>query len=123
MLTRESDDLHRLTLRPVVFGDAGNEVTLTGTGDHYVWTDEAGWMRIDKLATGNRLHYVNGSLYEVTAIEELEGTHTVHTLQVEHDGVFYADGFLVQHLCGRLTLDMRPTTAATDEPATAEAAR
>jgi hypothetical protein len=108
MLTRESDELHRLTLRPLVFGDAENELTLTGTADHYVWADHAGWTRIDKLATGDCLHYHDGRLYEIRAIEKLPGTHTVHTLQVETDGVFYADGFLVQHLCGRLKGDMRP---------------
>ncbi|GAA5482918.1 hypothetical protein Hsar01_02144 [Haloferula sargassicola] len=123
MLTRESDDVYEVTLRPVVFGDAENEKTLTGTGNHYIWTDHAGWLRLDKLKPGDRLHYTGGELYEITGIEHLPGTHTVHTLQVAVDGVFYADGFLVQHLCGRLENDMQPGPAPPAETETAAETR
>lgn len=107
MITRESDDLHQLTLRPLVFGDAADDVTLTGTAGHYVWTDQHGWRRIDQLEADDCLHHHDGRLFRLVKSEKLEETHPVYTLQLKDDSVFYADGFLVQHLCGEMRTGMK----------------
>jgi hypothetical protein len=100
LLVRESDDVYELALEPLVFGEEKESLTLTGTGDHYVWSDSGAWTRIDKLKIGDCLHHQNGRLYKLTSSEKLEGRHRVFTLRVKDESVYYAGGFLVQELCG-----------------------
>jgi hypothetical protein len=119
LLVRESDDVYRLTLEPLVFG-GGEKLTLTGTGDHYVWSDSEAWTRIDKLKIGDCLHHKNGTLYKLVSSAKLDGKHRVYTLRVNDESVYYAGGFLVQELCGdhpgRIIAPLKTREGISDEP-------
>ena len=120
LLVRESDDVHQLTLKPLVFDSGNQDLTLIGTGDHYVWSDTEAWTRIDKLETGDILHHKNGKLYKLVSTEKLEGSYRVYTLKVKDESVYYAGGFLVQELCGehpfRATGSINLTGEVSEEP-------
>ncbi|YCM44551.1 FG-GAP-like repeat-containing protein [Verrucomicrobiaceae bacterium 227] len=102
MISREADNLFTLTLEPLVADGSNDVISLTGTGDHYVWTDRKGWERLDQLESGVCLHHQDGRTFQVIDKKALEGIHKVYTLRVQDDGVFYANNILVQHLCGIL---------------------
>jgi hypothetical protein len=108
VITRDADNLHRLSLKPMRGAVDKKPIVLTGTGDHYVWSDSSGWTRIDQLKPGDFLHHHVGRLFKLLKSEPLEGTHTVHTLRIKDDTAFYANGLLVQELCGDLNLRSVP---------------
>ncbi len=108
VITREADNLHRLSLKPMRGAVDEKPIVLTGTGDHYVWSDSSGWTRIDQLKPGDFLHHHDGRLFKLLKSELLEGSHTVHTLSIKDDTAFYANGLLVQELCGDFELRADP---------------
>ncbi|HLS27150.1 MAG TPA: hypothetical protein VK041_00755, partial [Opitutales bacterium] len=99
----ESDELYRLTVAPVSNRSTTREILVTG--EHRIWTDTNGWLAVRNLEVGEWLHGQSGEMIEIISTELLPGTHEVYTFQLQGDSAFYADGILVEDLCGGLYLE------------------
>jgi hypothetical protein len=91
----------------VVRLDGGRALRLTD--EHLVWVDGAGWKQAQHVKPGDRLSVWPDGSAPVRGNVAAEAPATVYTLELREETTFFADGVLVQHLCGAQVPGMRRT--------------
>jgi hypothetical protein len=91
------------------------------TPSHRIWVDGEGWKPAAQLEAGDWLQHADGEFRQVGRTELSESASRVYTLQLKSDNAFFANGWLVQDLCGGLTLP--PSALQTLEPLSQEGGR
>jgi len=91
----------------VVRLDGGRALRLTD--EHLVWVDGAGWKQAQHVKPGERLAVWPDASEPVTENVSAGAPATVYTLELREETTFFADGVLVQHLCGAQVPGMRRT--------------
>ena len=83
--------------------------TLRLTDEHLVWVDGAGWKQAQHVRPGERLAVWPDASAPVIENVSAGAPATVYTLELREETTFFADGVLVQHLCGAQVPGMRRT--------------
>ncbi len=74
------------------------------TREHRIWVDGFGWKHAGQLVEGDWLNRSDGSFVQVDRTTLIETPERVYTFQLSGDSAFFADGILVEDLCGGLNL-------------------
>ncbi len=72
--------------------------SLNITGNHRVWTNNRGWIRVDEIKMGDELLSKDEKTEIVTSIQKKKGAETVYNLDLEkppHN--FFAEGMLIHN--------------------------
>jgi alpha-tubulin suppressor-like RCC1 family protein len=84
-------------------------VALRTTAEHRIWVDSRGWSLANDIRAGDRVACTNDTTAVVTAVAATDPAETVYTFELREDIAFYAQGVLVQHLCGQQFPHLTPT--------------
>jgi len=76
----------------------GNEVTTTP--EHRIWVDGTGWRPAGDLVEGDWLQTYEGRFTQVSELKTKDEPTRVYTFQLKGDNAFFANGILVEDLCG-----------------------
>jgi hypothetical protein len=85
-----------------------DKVILPATVEHMIWVDGKGWTAAGELRSGDWLMTENGLRMRVVGTHVSPDPEIVRTLRLKYDSVFYANGILVQDLCGSPLRDQTP---------------
>lgn len=80
-------------------------VEIVTTPDHRIWVDGFGWKPSVGLEAGDWLKTEQGDFVAVSAVEVRNEPTRVYTFQLESDSAFFANGVLVEDLCGGQNLN------------------
>ena len=77
-----------------------NGRSLVTTPEHHLWVDGAGWTPAAGLRRGDWMQTSKDAFTRIASIESRAGPARVYTFQLRDDNAFFANGVLVQDLCG-----------------------